>query len=233
MQTSENIADLAAALAKAQGQIEGASKDRRNDHFKASYATLASIWEACRKALSDNGLSVVQTPGECAEGRVTLTTMLAHASGQWVRETLTIPLAKVDAQGYGSATTYARRYALAAIVGVAPDDDDGNAAVAAKTGNGATNDRPRQQPQRQAEPGSKQDTREQWAGWVEREAARFPAMDDEALEQWRDANASYTTKLRAKHADLSDDLWTAYNLAADEQALKSPRGATSNVLSAG
>lgn len=230
MQTSDNIADLAAALAKAQGTIKGAAKDANNPHFKSKYADLASVWEACRKALSDNGLSVIQTPGECAGGTVTLTTMLAHASGQWVRETLTIPLAKVDAQGYGSAVTYARRYALAAIVGVAPDDDDGNAAVA---GSGAANDKPRQQPQRQADPGSKQDTREQWAGWVERESARFPAMDDEALEAWREANAGYTTKLRAKHSDLSDDLWTAYNLAADEQAMKRPREASTNVLVAG
>jgi hypothetical protein len=60
-----------------------------------------------------------------------MTTMLAHASGEWMRGTLTIPLAKVDAQAYGSATTYARRYALAAFVGVAPEDDDGNAAAAA------------------------------------------------------------------------------------------------------
>jgi hypothetical protein len=143
MQTSDNIADLAAALAKAQGAIDTAKKDATNPHFKSKYADLASVWDACRKALSDNGLSVVQTPGECGGNQVEMTTMLLHASGQWISDRLTIPLAKVDAQGYGSAITYARRYALSAMVGVAPDDDDGNAAT--KPGpNAVPNDAPRQ-----------------------------------------------------------------------------------------
>lgn len=139
METSQNIADLAAALAKAQGQIEGARKDSANPHFKSKYADLASVWDACRSALADNGLSVVQAPGPCASGQLEMTTMLLHSSGQWIKETLTIPLQKVDAQGYGSATTYARRYSLSAMVGVAPDDDDGNAA---SKPNGASNEAP-------------------------------------------------------------------------------------------
>lgn len=129
MQQSESIADLATALSKAQGQIEGARKDSANPHFKNKYADLASVWEACRAALTANGLSVIQMPGAMEDGRVTMTTQLCHSSGQYVRETLSIPIGRtVDAQGYGSATTYARRYALAAAVGVAPEDDDGNAA---------------------------------------------------------------------------------------------------------
>jgi hypothetical protein len=132
MQTSENINELATALAKAQGSLEGAKKDSANPHFKSKYADLASVWDACRDALSKNSLSVVQLPGECADGKIEMTTMLLHSSGQWISERLTIPLAKVDAQGYGSAVTYARRYALAAAVGIAPEDDDGNAAVAGK-----------------------------------------------------------------------------------------------------
>lgn len=137
METSENIADLAVSLAKAQGQIDIAKKDSSNPHFKSKYADLASVWEACRKALSDNGLSIVQAPGACIDNRMTMTTMLLHSSGQWIREELTIPLSKVDAQGYGSATTYARRYSLAAMVGIVQDDDDGNAASNPK---GANND---------------------------------------------------------------------------------------------
>lgn len=137
MEMSESITDLAAALAKAQGQIEFAKKDSANPHFKSKYADLASVWEACREALSSNGLSVVQAPGPCVDNRMTMTTMLMHSSGQWIREILTIPLSKVDAQGYGSATTYARRYSLAAMVGIVQDDDDGNAASNPK---GASNE---------------------------------------------------------------------------------------------
>ena len=127
---SENIAALSAALAKAQGAIEGAVKGKTNPAFKSKYADLASVWDACREALTDNGLAVIQSPGPLAEGRMEMTTMLVHSSGEWVRGVLTIPLGKADAHGYGSATTYARRFALAAFVGVAPEDDDGNAAAA-------------------------------------------------------------------------------------------------------
>lgn len=128
---SENIAALSASLAKAQGQIEGAVKGKENPHFKSKYADLAAVWEACREALTANGLAVIQSPGPIAEGRLEMTTMLVHSSGEWIRGALTIPLGKVDAQAYGSAVTYARRYALAAFVGVSPEDDDGNAAAKA------------------------------------------------------------------------------------------------------
>lgn len=132
MEQSESVKALAAALSKAQATVEGAKRDSTNPHFRNRYADLTSVWEACRGALTDNGLSVIQSPGPIAEGRMEMTTQLLHASGEWVRGSLTIPLGKVDAQAYGSATTYARRYALAAFVGVAPDDDDGEAATKAK-----------------------------------------------------------------------------------------------------
>jgi len=132
IEQSDTIAALAASLAKAQAVIEGAVKAKPNPAFKTKYADLSSVWEACRNALTSNGLSVVQSPGHLSEGRMEMTTMLLHASGEWMRGSLTIPLGKVDAQSYGSAVTYGRRYALAAFVGVAPDDDDGNAATATK-----------------------------------------------------------------------------------------------------
>lgn len=119
---------LGAALAKAQASVKGAKRDAANPFFKSTYADLASTWEACREALTTNGLSVVQLPGEAKDGTVALTTMLLHSSGQWIAETATAPLAKQDAQGVGSAITYLRRYALAAVASVAPEDDDGNAA---------------------------------------------------------------------------------------------------------
>jgi len=127
MTKSESIAKLAEALAKAQGEIKGALKDSSNPFFKSSYADLASVWDACRGPLSANGLAVIQTTDNRENGLVVETT-LAHSSGEWVGGSLYIRPMKDDPQGVGSAITYARRYALAAMVGVAPEDDDGNAA---------------------------------------------------------------------------------------------------------
>lgn len=124
---SSSIAALAAALAKAQGEIAGAVKDKTNPHFKSAYADLASVWDACRTPLSKNGLSVLQSTS--ADGpKVTVTTVLMHGSGEWMEGELTMTAQQNTPQGIGSCITYARRYALSAMVGVAPDDDDGNAA---------------------------------------------------------------------------------------------------------
>ncbi len=132
---SESIKELATALAIAQGQIRGAAKDTENPFFKSKYADLASVWDACRDALSANGLSVIQA-ARAIESGVEVETMLMHASGEFVAETLAIPVTKADAQGFGSALTYCRRYGLSAMVGIAPEDDDGNAAAKAKPDNG-------------------------------------------------------------------------------------------------
>jgi hypothetical protein len=126
-QASASIGALAAALAKAQGAMNGAKKDAKNPFFKSQYADLASVWDACRAPLSANGLAVIQTTGGQA-GAVEVITTLAHTSGEWIRGVLALHPVKADPQGIGSAITYARRYALAAIVGIAPEDDDGNAA---------------------------------------------------------------------------------------------------------
>ena len=133
MNKSESIAGLAAALAKAQGQMKGAVKDSANPFFKSKYADLASVVEAIRSAFSANGLSYVQTVQSSDLDEVRVETMILHSSGEWIScGVLALPVSKNDAQGYGSALTYARRYSLSAAVGVAPEDDDGNAAVAAK-----------------------------------------------------------------------------------------------------
>jgi hypothetical protein len=127
---SEQIAELATALAKAQAAVSPAVKDKTNPAFRSRYADLSSVWEACREALTSNGLSVVQMPINHAEGYAALRTMLLHTSGQWLATTVSARLIKDDAQGLGSALTYLRRYSLAAMVGVVADeDDDGNAAA--------------------------------------------------------------------------------------------------------
>lgn len=126
---SDSIAELSKALAVAQGQIKGAAKDSANPFFKSKYADIASIMDACREPLSKAGLAIIQFP-RTTEKAVEVETLLCHASGEWVCETLCLPVGKYDAHGIGSAITYARRYALAAITGVCPEDDDGNAAAA-------------------------------------------------------------------------------------------------------
>lgn len=133
MERSPEINELAAALAKAQASIEGAAKSNINPAFKSKYADLASVWDACRGPLTANGLSVAQLPSIEDGGRVAVRTMLLHASGQYVAETLSVVPVKTDPQGVGSAITYLRRYGLSAMVGVAPDDDDGNAASGTRT----------------------------------------------------------------------------------------------------
>lgn len=136
---SETIGKLAEALAKAQAVIENAAKDAENPGFKRDnkamrYATLASVWDACRAQLTGNGLSVVQTPVMLTNGECVLRTVMLHGSGEWIASETPIKVPQnATAQQFGSAMTYARRYALSAIAGVAPDDDDdGNAAADAK-----------------------------------------------------------------------------------------------------
>jgi hypothetical protein len=128
---SESIAALAAALSKAQADITGALKDSSNPFFKSKYADLASCWDACRKQLAANNLAVIQTT-EVTEGGTVLVTTLAHSSGEWMRGTLPVVTKDNGPQAQGSGITYARRYALAAIVGLAQIDDDAEAAQGRK-----------------------------------------------------------------------------------------------------
>lgn len=127
---SESIAKLTEALCKAQSQIEGAKEDSSNPFFKSKYADLTSVWKACKKPLTDNGLAVIQTM-EMKESQIVLVTTLAHSSGEWMKSYLPVITTKMDAQSIGSAITYSRRYALAAIAGVCPynEDDDGETAM--------------------------------------------------------------------------------------------------------
>ena len=127
MDMSEQVNELAAALTKAQAEIKGASRDSENPFFQSKYADLASVWDACRAALTNHGLSVAQGVGIEGVG-VQVTTLLLHSSGQWLRATAISVPKDLSPQSIGSATTYLRRYGLAAMAGVAPEDDDGNAA---------------------------------------------------------------------------------------------------------
>ena len=133
VETSAKLDQLAPALAKAQAVMATAKKDSTNPHFGNKYADLASVWDACREPLTANGLSIVQAPCNTSPDTVSIRTILLHSSGQFISSTITLRPSKADPQGAGSAITYARRYALSAMVGVSPDDDDGNAASGRET----------------------------------------------------------------------------------------------------
>jgi len=123
MERSETIGKLSEALAKAQGEMKPASFDAQNPHFRSRYATLASIMEACRAALSQNQIAVIQG-ASVIEDRVIVTTMLVHASGEFISDQLSMNIQKDSPQAIGSAITYARRYSLASLAGVISDEDD-------------------------------------------------------------------------------------------------------------
>lgn len=121
--------ELFGAMALAFPEIEGASKDRNNPAFKSKYADLSSVVEAIKPALVKNNLFFVQHTHE-QQGGVCIETIVCHKSGdQFSFGKLFVPAGKQDAQGYGSALTYARRYSLMTAFGVCPEDDDGNAAA--------------------------------------------------------------------------------------------------------
>lgn len=131
-ETSPSTEKLDAKLAAAQGEIEVASKDKVNPHFRSRYADITAVWEACRGSLAKHSVSVTQWPVHSDDGRLHIVTRVAHA-GEWMRASFSVPVPKQDPQGYGSALTYCRRYALAAALGVVADeDDDGEGAVQGK-----------------------------------------------------------------------------------------------------
>lgn len=195
-QCSPSLGALAAALAKAQGEMEHAAKANTNPHFKSKYADLASVWEACRAPLSKNGLAILQ-PVKADGPNVTVTTLLAHSSGEWISESLTMTAQQNTPQGVGSAITYGRRYGLSAMVGIAPDDDDGNAA--SQTG---------QQTQQQAAPVAPAGYDNWWTDIVAVSDNGIKALQDvwkKSKQEYRD----FTTSQRNK-------AWEALKAKADK-----------------
>src|SRR5947207_2600650 len=102
MEKSENLNELATALSAAQAEIEDAEKSRSNPAFRSKYADLGAIVDACKPALTKHGLAFSQVFEPSEAGMLRLTTLLLHQSGQWLAGTITMPLAKLDPQGYGS-----------------------------------------------------------------------------------------------------------------------------------
>jgi hypothetical protein len=122
---------IAAALAKAQTEMGKALKQSNNPHFKSKYADLGNVMDACLPALNAAGIAVIQPTGEDDHGRFVETVLIHGESGESLTCRVPLIVAKNDMQGYGSAVTYGRRYGLMAMAGIAPEDDDGNAAAKA------------------------------------------------------------------------------------------------------
>ena len=128
MNTEHATPALFAALASAQAEIENAAKNAANPHFRSKYADLAEVLNTVRPVFAKHGLSIVQSTGFDGQ-MVSVTTLVGHKDGGYLTSVASCVPAKTDAQGVGSATTYLRRYSLAAMAGVAQEDDDGNAAA--------------------------------------------------------------------------------------------------------
>lgn len=127
IETSETVTALYGAFVAAQAQMEGVNKSAKNPHFRSAYATLEEVALTARPILAQHGLAYTQAPG-MSDGGVTVTTRLIHKSGEWMQSTICMPLDKHTPQAVGSAITYGCRYSLMAVLGLPPQDDDGEAA---------------------------------------------------------------------------------------------------------
>jgi hypothetical protein len=152
LRRSSAIGQIAKAMAAARKKFKPVKKDSVNPHYKSKYADISALIDATYEALSDNDLVVIQSPSSNEHG-ATVTTMIAHGSGEWFENDLTLPAGtaqRFDSQTAGSAITYGRRYSYQAMLNIAgEDDDDGNAAV---TGREAMNMRPQQSINRPTRP---------------------------------------------------------------------------------
>lgn len=145
MKSSENIANLAAALSIVQQHITPVVKDRTNPHFRNNYATLAAIMESVRPLLAGHGLSIVQGGGSPVSNNdgnvigIAVETMLLHSSGEYITSAIVLPVERPSPQTIGSAITYGRRYGVAAVLALTTEeDDDANHATAANANPTAT-----------------------------------------------------------------------------------------------
>ena len=185
MNKSDSIASIAAALAKAQAELKNPPYDSKNPHFRNSYASLASVRDTITPVLAAHGIAVLQLLGKSDVG-VSCETVLTHESGEWISSTIELPASKQDAQGYGSACTYARRYALMAIVNVVGDEDDD------------ANEASKPAPVRAAKPAQQDAAREQTYQTLVR--GILSATTAEELNQWTaDAKAFVETGVIDEH----------------------------------
>jgi hypothetical protein len=205
MRTSEQINELAAALAKAQAEMKNAKLNKVNPHFKSRYADLAEIRDTVTPALSKHGIAVVHGIGPTDGGGLVVMTRLVHASGQWIESGF--PIAYDKPQTMGSAITYGRRYNLSAIANIsADDDDDANAA------NDKPVEKPAHMPAVNGKHGaSKAANRATYDGMVKaiRNASTVKALVDWYKENVTEIDAlptDWLDELRVEYADRKSEL---------------------------
>lgn len=210
---SHSIGKLATDLAKAQAEMEGAKRDATNPHFRSSYATLAAVCDACGP-LATHGIAYLQ-PTRADGPHVTVTTVLIHSSGEWIAEDLTLTAGQNTPQAVGSAITYGRRYGLAAMVGIAPEDDDGEAAEPRNALAGVTSPVTAKVPTKPPKATAPPKFDNWWAGMA------LVAEDGVAalLEAWQKSGRDLKEHVQAKHSDE----WEA--LKARARAVKRPADA--------
>ncbi len=177
MTHSDNIEAIAKAMIVAQGKMEPARKNSTNPAFRSKYADLAAVVDAVMPSLTAAGIAGVQSASSVADESgltVRVESLFLHESGQWIRADLALRPTKSDPQGVGSAITYGRRYLLLAMAGIAPEDDDGNAASKA-----APRPAPAQPAPIQAAPAARASTKE-WTKALVELAQKLPR--EEVLE---------------------------------------------------
>ena len=175
--------EIAKAFVAAQRAFGPALKSSTNPHFRSRYADLAACVEAVIDALNENGIALIQNCYECQDGVIVETSFL-HESGQMMNcGKLHVPATKHDAQGYGSALTYARRYSLMAACGIAPEDDDGNAATKAAP------------PKPVAKPAPKPEPVKEEPSILQGNSGGWQLAVDETQENWADAVKAATDVL--------------------------------------
>lgn len=206
------------ALAKAQSEMGKATKDAKNPHFNSKYADLASVMNACLAALTSNGIAVTHGM-EFGELHRSLVTTFTHgASGTSVAIPIPLLLGKQDMQGLGSAMTYARRYGVMALAGIAPEDDDGNAAVAATPNatarglsdawrDGVMDSLPENATLRQKA-----------EAFAEAIIADFTGKGEKALSNAWDRRKSLIDEMEKRHPDLHDKIVDAFMTRQEELA---------------
>lgn len=218
MRSSENINEIGAALAKAQGLMSNAVLNKTNPHFKSKYADLAAIRDAVSPFLAQNGIAALQVIDSDDKGSF-LVTRLVHSSGQWIESVHPLP-ATAKPQEFGSALTYARRYSLAAICGIsAEEDDDANGANTTQVETARTPAARTVAPQGK---GGKTPTDD----WIESRTTEIRALPniralndwerkwDEGLARLKNANPKLHTEMEALLGEMRGKL-TNFGIAAE------------------
>jgi hypothetical protein len=190
---TDSIKSLMAALRKVQAELGGVVKDSANPFHKNKYASLEAVIDTIKRPAHEAGLVWTQAPGAVVNGALEITTLLHHDSGEWMQSTYQIPMAKVDPQGAGGACTYACRYALMAIFGLPPIDDD------AETAHGRVS-----QPTKVARPvpPPPADVATSRSIAEDQTKAIRTAKSTKALEDWKELESTITGRARLSPADF-------------------------------